>query len=107
MGTAKQRQANVLELLTKQHDLVDQLIGKLEKGNLDSAGKLATFQLLADNLAAHAAMEEKLFYPEVRAKLVDQGLTPRGTTPDELASATRAQLARYAKLMQEAHIKGD
>ncbi len=72
MGTAKQRQANVLELITSQHDLVDELIAKLEKGNLDGAGKLAVFQQLADNLAAHAAMEEQLFYPAVREKQTEE-----------------------------------
>ncbi len=54
-----------------------------------------------------AEVVKALADPEVRAKLVDQGLTPRGTTPDELAAATRAQLARYAKLIQEAQIKAD
>ena len=72
MGTAKQRQANVLELITTQHDLVDELIAKLEKGNLDGADKLAVFQQLADNLAAHAAMEEQLFYPAVREKQTEE-----------------------------------
>ena len=44
---------------------------------------------------------------EVREKLTDQGLTIRGSTPDELALATREQLARYAKLMKEAGIKAN
>jgi hypothetical protein len=68
MGTAKiRRQADVLELLTQQHDLVDELISKLE-GKLEGADKLATFRELSDNLAAHAAIEEQLFYPAVIAK---------------------------------------
>ena len=45
--------------------------------------------------------------PEVRAKFEDQGLTIRGTTPDELAKATREQLAKYAKLMKDAGIKSE
>ena len=45
--------------------------------------------------------------PEVRANLLDQGLTPRGTTPEELGIATRAHLARYARLFLEAGIKAD
>jgi hemerythrin superfamily protein len=73
MGTAKKtRQDDVLKLLTQQHDEVDALITKLEEGDLDGADKLATFQLLADNLAAHAGMEEKLFYPAVRAKQTEE-----------------------------------
>ena len=45
--------------------------------------------------------------PEVRAKYADQGLTIRGTTPEELGAATREQLARYGKLMKEAGIKAE
>jgi tripartite-type tricarboxylate transporter receptor subunit TctC len=46
-----------------------------------------------------------LAVPEVRDKLIAQGLTPRGSTPEELRQATREQLARYATLMRQAGIK--
>ena len=55
----------------------------------------------------HAEVVKALADPEVRAKLVDQGLTARGTTPAELAAATREQLARYAKVMKEAGMKAE
>jgi tripartite-type tricarboxylate transporter receptor subunit TctC len=55
----------------------------------------------------HAEVVKALADPEVRAKLVDQGLTVRGTTPEHLGAATREQLARYARLMREAGIKAD
>ncbi|MEO5676080.1 MAG: tripartite tricarboxylate transporter substrate binding protein, partial [Usitatibacter sp.] len=55
----------------------------------------------------NAEIRKALADPEVRAKLVDQGLTVRGTTPEELGAATREQLARYARLMREAGIKGE
>ena len=55
----------------------------------------------------HAEIAKALADPEVRAKFEDQGLTPRGTTPEELGIATREQLARYAKLMKEAGIKAE
>ncbi len=45
--------------------------------------------------------------PEVRDKLLAQGLTVRGTTPEELGTATRAQLARYAQLFRQANIKAE
>jgi tripartite-type tricarboxylate transporter receptor subunit TctC len=38
--------------------------------------------------------------PEVKAKLDAQGLTPRGTTPEELGAATKAQLAKYAEVIK-------
>lgn len=55
----------------------------------------------------HAEIVKALADPEVRAKLVDQGITVRGTSPDELAAATREQLARYARLFKEAGIKAE
>ena len=45
--------------------------------------------------------------PGVREKLTQQGFTLRGSTPEELASATRDQLAKYQKLMKEAGIKAE
>ena len=42
--------------------------------------------------------------PDVLKKFAALGLTPRGSSPQELATATREQLARYAKLMREANI---
>ena len=56
---------DVLELLTEQHKEVDQLFENLEKGVGD---RRAQFQELADKLAAHATVEEKVFYPAVMAK---------------------------------------
>ena len=45
--------------------------------------------------------------PGVQAQLKDQGLTPRGTSPEELGQATREQLARYGRLFKEANIKAE
>ena len=74
MGTVKpRRQADILELLTQQHDKVDALIARLEEDDeLEGEAKLRVFRELADNLAAHAAMEEQLFYPAVRAKQTEE-----------------------------------
>ena len=55
----------------------------------------------------HAEIRKALDDPEVREKLRDQGLTVRGTTPEELATATREQLAKYGRLFREAGIKGE
>jgi hypothetical protein len=64
MGTARTTRTtavDVLELLESQHREVDALIEQLEqrKGDLR-----ATFTELADKLAAHAAVEERIFYPQ-------------------------------------------
>ena len=55
----------------------------------------------------NAEILKALADPDVREKLRDQGLTVRGTSPEELGAATREQLARYAKLFKEAGIKGE
>jgi len=53
----------------------------------------------------NAEVVRALTVPEVRSKLAAQGLTPRGSTPEELAQSTREQLARYATLIKQAGIK--
>lgn len=74
MGTAKNitRQLDALELLIQQHDKVDELIGQLEDDAVSVERKAVVFRELADNLAAHAEMEEELFYPSVRAKQTEE-----------------------------------
>ena len=69
MGTAKKAAVDVLDLLTSQHTEVDSLFEKLESGNGDRA---ALFTELADKLAAHATVEEKIFYPAVMAKQTEE-----------------------------------
>jgi hemerythrin superfamily protein len=58
---------NAIELLKQQHRQVEKLFEQLESSE-DSEQKQALFQELADNLAAHAAIEEETFYPEAYAK---------------------------------------
>ena len=55
----------------------------------------------------NAEIVKALADPELREKYADQGLTIRGTTPEELGTATREQLAKYAKLMKDAGIKAE
>ena len=57
---------NALELLEEQHQEVDALIARLEQA--DASGKEALFAELADKVAAHAKIEETLFYPAVMAR---------------------------------------
>ncbi|HEY4244854.1 MAG TPA: hemerythrin domain-containing protein [Kofleriaceae bacterium] len=62
MGTVKPRNpSNVLDILTSQHSEVDKLLATLEKQGKDRT----VFLELANKLAAHAACEEKVFYPAV------------------------------------------
>lgn len=62
---------NALDLLKEQHDEVDQLFTLIEEAQ-DPDEKEDLFAELADNLAAHAEMEERLFYPAVMAKQTEE-----------------------------------
>ena len=54
--------------------------------------------------ALNAQIVKALADPGVRQQLIDQGLTPRGSSPESLRSATVDQLARYARLIKQAGI---
>jgi hemerythrin superfamily protein len=56
---------DVLELLESQHREVDALLDQLEQGTGDQR---AAFTELADKLAAHATVEERIFYPQTMLK---------------------------------------
>jgi hypothetical protein len=73
---------NALELLRVQHTEVDDLIAQLQDSE-EHREKLELFKRLADRLAAHAAIEEKIFYPEVMTR----------ATRERLIEATEEHLA--------------
>lgn len=73
---------NALELLRSQHTEVEDLIEQIEDSD-EPDEKAELFAKLADNLAAHSAIEEKLFYPSVNAK----------NTHESLVEATEEHLA--------------
>jgi tripartite-type tricarboxylate transporter receptor subunit TctC len=52
----------------------------------------------------HAEIIKALADPDVREKLYAQGLTIRGSSPDELRDQTKQQLAKYERLIREAGI---
>lgn len=56
---------NAIELLKMQHAEVKDLFKKCETASGDE--KLELFEQIADDLAAHAAIEEKHFYPATRS----------------------------------------
>ena len=55
----------------------------------------------------HAEIVKALADPDVREKLNAQGLTPRGSSPEELRKATAEQLGKYARLIKQAGISAD
>ena len=64
---------DALSLLTEQHEEVDSLIEILE-GDGDKADRQEAFVDLSNKLAAHATIEEKIFYPAVMAKQTEDML---------------------------------
>jgi hemerythrin superfamily protein len=57
---------DAIDLLTEQHGEVDELFEQIESGEAP-AQKWATFEEIADKLAVHATIEERHFYPMVKA----------------------------------------
>lgn len=55
------------------------------------------------NVAIVAAIKD----PDLIKRFASYGLTPRGSTPEQLGTATREQLARYGKLIKDAGIKAE
>jgi len=64
---------DALTYLLDQHDEMDGIINGIEDAS-ESRKKKALFGQMADKLAAHAAIEEKIFYPAVKAKQTDEML---------------------------------
>ncbi|WP_257453484.1 hemerythrin domain-containing protein [Archangium lipolyticum] len=75
---------DAIELLTQQHEEVDELFEKFEKAiEKGDDSVMDLFVRIADNLAAHAVIEEKIFYPSVYV----------GPTADKLQEAVEEHLS--------------
>lgn len=74
---------DAIELLTNQHREVEDLFEELENAT-DSGDRQALFEELADNLAIHTAIEERHFYPTVRASETEEIL--RESAEEHLAA---------------------
>jgi tripartite-type tricarboxylate transporter receptor subunit TctC len=61
------------------------------------------------NIARRISVEvqKALTDPEVREKLATNGLTPRGTTPEELGKLMRAQYTKYGALIKQNNITAE
>ena len=67
--------------------------------SISQSSPAGTPNAIVSQLAAE--VQKALQDADVRDKLSAQGLTPRGTTPEELATATRAQLVKYGELIRK------
>src|SRR3954462_1829275 len=55
---------DAMDLLRAQHAYVDKLFARVERA--EGAARREAFNELADMLAVHATIEEKIFYPAVK-----------------------------------------
>ncbi|MBW3614149.1 MAG: hemerythrin domain-containing protein [Actinobacteria bacterium] len=61
---------NVLTLLKQDHNNVEELFRRFETARPDDASELGRVRdLLVEHLSKHAAVEEQVFYPAIRARL--------------------------------------
>jgi tripartite-type tricarboxylate transporter receptor subunit TctC len=63
----------------------------------------ATPKAVIDKLSGE--MAKILAMPDIREKLLSQGMTPYTTTPDQFAALLKADLAKYARIIKTANIK--
>jgi hemerythrin superfamily protein len=57
---------DALTLLKRDHDLVKDLMGKIEKEEKDGDARTSMFEQLVDELGIHERIEEELFYPALK-----------------------------------------
>ncbi len=55
----------------------------------------------------NAALTETAMRPDVRAQMARQGMAPVGGPPERLAETLRRDLARWGRVIADAHIKAD
>jgi hemerythrin superfamily protein len=102
---------DAIELLKQQHREVEELFEKFEKAG-DGKGEVLMdlFARIADNLAAHATIEEKLFYPSVYVgptaeklqEAVEEHLSAKRVIADLLdMDPLDAQFKAKVKVLQE------
>ena len=72
-GIAEEVPVDAIKFLKQQHDDVEGLFDEFENSENDQE-KQSLFEQIADNLAIHATIEERYFYPAVRAKQTEQQL---------------------------------
>lgn len=99
---------NALDLLSEQHSYVDGLFEDVEG---DESDRTAAFFELADTIAAHSTIEEKLFYPRVMSdetsdllhKSVEEHLAIKRVLADMLTMDLEASdfAAKLAVLKEE------
>lgn len=99
---------NAIDLLEKQHRLVESLFKRFE--GADDADKPEIFEEIASNLVAHDAIEREIFYPACERALgdkdtINESLVEHGVVEFCLFRADqnrkRAELEQYVVVLKE------
>jgi hemerythrin superfamily protein len=59
---------DALSLLKRDHELVKDLMKRIEKEERDTKARAAMFEQLVDELGIHERIEEEIFYPALKEK---------------------------------------
>lgn len=86
---------NALTLLKQDHQNIESLFKRFEHAE-DSQERKEISEKILEHLSIHAAIEEQVFYPAVRAKLVDE--TPALLEALEEHHVTKLSLTEIEKL---------
>ncbi|WP_309894852.1 hemerythrin domain-containing protein [Archangium sp.] len=101
---------DAIKLLEQQHREVEELFEQFEKAGENDQLMMDLAARIADNLAAHATIEEKLFYPSVYVgptaeklqEAVEEHLSAKRVIADILGmSPADAQFKAKMKVLQE------
>lgn len=82
---------NAIHLLKQQHDEVKHLFEKFEKAD-EETEKDSICQKIANNLAAHMTIEERIFYPAVFSAMNDEAQLSKSMRDHEEAKQVLAQI---------------
>ncbi|MGH7272721.1 MAG: hemerythrin domain-containing protein [Polyangiaceae bacterium] len=66
---------NAITLLKADHHAVRELFGKIEKAGADARAKKPLVEKLIRELSVHSAIEEQIFYPEVKKNVPNAAAT--------------------------------
>ena len=55
----------------------------------------------------HSEIVKAISDPSIKEQLFGLGLSPKGTSPDELAADLKVQFAKYGNLIKQANITAD
>jgi hemerythrin-like domain-containing protein len=89
---------NALTLLKQDHGNVEELFRRFETAAADDVEELARVRdLVVEQLSRHSAIEEQVFYPEIRARLGAQEFTVlEGLEEHHVAKLSLSELEKLA-----------